>query len=147
MLDALGDVSRISGLKNDKKWVSKFFSRILKDVHPDILARVIGHNKLAVRANRTSGRARANEISCLEVDPIYIDRPLTACTIKSCQDRQKTMKSDVKYRGKLQTRKSRIRCKNASLHFKLSSRERLKVPDRLGTDASTFPSCEICSKQ
>ena len=117
MLDALGDVSRISGLKNDKKWVSKFFSRILKDVHPDILARVIGHNKLAVRANRTSGRALANEILCLEVDPIYIDRPLTACTIKSCQDRQKTMKSDVKYRGKLQTRKSRIRCKNGGFCF------------------------------
>ena len=81
--------------------MSKIFSRILKDVHPDILARVIGHNKLAVRANRTSGRALANEILCLEVDPIYIDRPLTACIIKSCQDRQKTMKSDVKCKGKL----------------------------------------------
>ena len=54
----------------------QIFSRILKDVHPDILTRVTGHNKLAVRANRTSGRALANEILGLEVDPIYIARPL-----------------------------------------------------------------------
>ena len=56
--------------------MSKKISRILKDIHPDILTRVIGHNKLAVRANRTPGRALTNERLGLGLDPIYIAPPL-----------------------------------------------------------------------
>ena len=54
----------------------KQISGILPDVRPGMPPRVIGHGKLAVRANRASGRALPSEILGLGLDPIYIAPPL-----------------------------------------------------------------------